>query len=338
MGESTLSHYADNILSAADKASKLTNSLLAFSRKQIMETKPEEVNEIVRTIDKILRRVIGEDIELRCSFAPDELVVMGDSGQMEQVLMNLAVNARDAMPKGGILSIGTERVELTEELSGVSLKPGSYVKITVSDTGCGIDKRTRQRIFEPFFTTKEVGKGTGLGLSIVYGIIKQHGGEVTVYSEVGNGTCFKIYLPLVESCVVRSESQPAAQVVGGTETILLAEDNEGVRGFMVQALEDYGYAVIEAVDGEEALAKYRANSDRIQLLMLDVVMPKLNGREVFDQIRKDGGSGRVLFSSGYTSDIIEQRGIVEEGVGFMAKPVTVQALLAKVREALDQVY
>ena len=263
---------------------------------------------------------------------------MGDSGQIEQVLMNLSVNARDAMPKGGILSIETERVELTEELPGGSLKPGSYVRIMVSDTGCGIDKRTRQRIFEPFFTTKEIGKGTGLGLSIVYGIIKQHGGEVTVQSEVGNGTCFKIYLPLVESCVIRPANQPVAQVVGGTETILLAEDNEGVRGFMVQALEDYGYAVIEALDGEEALAKYRANSDRIHLLMLDVVMPKLNGREVFDRIRKDGGAERVLFSSGYTSDIIEQRGIVEEGVGFMAKPVTVQVLLAKVREALDQVY
>jgi CheY-like chemotaxis protein len=286
----------------------------------------------------ILRRVIGEDIEIHCFTAPEELMIRGDCGQIEQVLMNLALNARDAMPDGGIISFRTERVDLTEGLPDTSIKPGSYACISVTDSGSGIREDIRQRIFEPFFTTKEVGKGTGLGLSIVYGIIMQHGGSVTMSSEVGNGTCFKIYLPLVESCVVRSESQPAAQVVGGTETILLAEDNEGVRGFMVQALEDYGYAVIEAVDGEEALAKYRANSDRIQLLMLDVVMPKLNGREVFDQIRKDGGSGRVLFSSGYTSDIIEQRGIVEEGVGFMAKPVTVQALLAKVREALDQVY
>jgi PAS domain S-box-containing protein len=337
LAESALARYADEILTAADKAAKLTHSLLAFSRRQIMNTKPEEINEIVRTIDTILRRVIGEDIDLHCSFAPEELVVMGDCGQIEQVLMNLAVNARDAMPRGGILSLRTECVELTGELLDAALKPGPYVRITVSDTGCGIDEITRQRIFEPFFTTKEVGKGTGLGLSIVYGIIKQHGGEVTVYSEIGKGTTFKIYLPQVKSCTTSREIEPLVPVVGGTETILLAEDNDAVRGFMVLALEDSGYHVIEAQDGEDALAKYRANSDRIHLMLMDVVMPRMNGREVYDVIRKEGGQVRVLFSSGYTSDIIEQEGIVEEGVGFLAKPVTVQALLGKVREALDQV-
>ena len=213
-GNATLGNYVDYILSAAGTAAKLTQSLLAFSRKQLMETRPEEVNNIVRTIDKILRRVIGDDIEFRCSLAAEELVIMGDCGQIEQVLMNLAVNARDAMPKGGVLSLKTERLELTEELIGSSLKPGSFVRITASDTGCGISEEIRQRIFEPFFTTKEVGKGTGLGLSIVYGIIKQHGGEVTVYSEIGKGTSFKIYLPLVESCVMSRESQPVVQVVG----------------------------------------------------------------------------------------------------------------------------
>jgi signal transduction histidine kinase len=337
-GEAILSQYANNILIAAGKAAKLTHSLLAFSRKQIIETKREEINEIVRTIDEILHRVIGEDIELRCSFAPEELVIMGDSGQIEQVLMNLAVNARDAMPAGGVLSIRTERVELSEGLLDASLKPGSYARITVSDTGCGIDEDIRQQIFEPFFTTKEVGKGTGLGLSIVYGIIRQHGGEVTVQSEVGKGTNIRIHLPLVASRRQRRESEPVIQIVGGTETILVAEDNEGVRSFMVQALEEYGYHVIEALNGEDALAKYRDNSDRIQLMMLDVVMPRMNGCEVYDVIRKEGGQVRVIFCSGYTDDIIVQKGIVaENGVGFLYKPITVQMLLKKVREALDRV-
>ncbi|MFH1028345.1 MAG: ATP-binding protein, partial [Pseudomonadota bacterium] len=276
--------------------------------------------------------------ELHCSFASEELVIMADCGQIEQVLMNLAVNARDAMPRGGVLGIKTECIELTEGMLGTVLKPGSYARISVSDTGCGIDEVTRQRIFEPFFTTKEVGKGTGLGLSIVYGIIRQHGGEITVYSEVGKGTCFKIYLPLVKSCITPRKSESTVQVAGGTETILLAEDNDSVRSFMVHALEDYGYHIIEALDGEDALAKYRANRDGIQLLLLDVVMPKMNGREVYDAVRKDGGQVRVLFSSGYTADIIEQKGLIEEGVGFMAKPVTVQVLLGKVREVLDQAW
>ncbi len=335
-GDAKLSHYANNILTAAGKAARLTHSLLAFSRKQIIETKREEVNEIVRTIDEILRRVIGEDIELRCSFAPKELVFMGDSGQIEQVLMNLAVNARDAMPTGGVLSLSTERVEVTEERPDALLKPGSYAMITVADTGCGIGDDIRQRIFEPFFTTKEVGKGTGLGLSIVYGIIRQHGGEVTVQSEIGKGTSIRVHLPLVASYRSRRESDPVVRLAGGTETILLAEDNDGVRSFMVHALEEYGYHVIEALNGEDALAKYRAGSDRIKLMILDVVMPRMNGHEVYNIVRKEGGNVRVLFCSGYTDEIIGQKGVVEEeGVDFLSKPVTMQALLAKVRETLD---
>ncbi|MFZ2949470.1 MAG: response regulator [Desulfuromonadaceae bacterium] len=337
-GEAKLAQYADNILNAADKAAKLTYSLLAFSRKQIIETKPEEVSEIVRTIDKLLFRVIGDDIELRCSLTPEELVIMGDGSQIEQMLMNLAVNGRDAMPNGGILSLRTERVELMEKLPAVSLKPGSYARITVSDTGCGISEDIRQRIFEPFFTTKDVGKGTGLGLSIVHGIIKQHDGAVTVESEVGKGTSFKIYLPLAASYYSRFESDPAVPIPGGVETILLAEDNDDVRSFMVQALEDYGYHVIEALNGEEALEKYRANRGLIQLVMLDVVMPRMNGREVYEMVRKEGGQAPVLFCSGYTDDIIEQKGMVnEKGVDFLPKPVTAQVLLAKVREILDLV-
>jgi len=331
----SLSRYADDILASAAKAAKLTRSLLTFSRKQIMENKQEDLNEIVKTSEQFLRRVIGEDIVLNCYSAPEELLIMGDSVQIEQVLMNLVVNARDAMPNGGILSIKTECLELTEELYGTSLEAGSYARITVSDTGCGIDEDILQRIYEPFFTTKEVGKGTGLGLSIVYGIIKQHGGDITVESEVGKGASFIIYLPLISSYVTCCESEPSTQILGGTETILLAEDNDGVRNFMVQGLEDNGYEVISALDGEDALAKYHVNKDRIRLALLDVVMPKMNGRDVHDAIRKDGGQVRILFSSGYASDIIEQKGLTDAGISFLAKPVTVQMLLSKVREVLD---
>ncbi|MDD2852391.1 MAG: response regulator [Desulfuromonadaceae bacterium] len=336
-GNTTLCHYVDDIMGAAERAAKLTHSLLAFGRKQVMETRPEGINEIVRTFDRIIRRLIGEGIELRYSLAPEELLIMGDSGQIEQVLMNLTINARDAMPKGGVISLKTERLELTEGLIGDSLRPGSYVRISVSDTGEGFGEAIRQRIFEPFFTTKEIGKGTGLGLSIVYGIIKQHGGDVTVYSEVGKGTCFKIYLPLMEPGDAGHADKPVVTATGGTETILLAEDNDGVRSFMAHALKEYGYQVIEAVNGEDALEKYCANRDRIQLVILDAVMPRMNGREVYDTISKMGEKVRVLFHSGYSSDIIEPKWIVEEGASFLTKPVTVLVLLGKVREALDKV-
>jgi len=336
LGESAHAHYVDDILSAADKAAKLTHGLLAFSRKQTIETKPVNINEIVSTIDRILHRIIGEDIEFHSNIAPEDLVIMGDCGQIEQVLMNLAVNARDAMPNGGSLRLTTEQVEITKNQPDYSLHPGQYARIAVSDTGVGIDKETCHRIFEPFFTTKGLGKGTGLGLSIVYGIVKQHGGEVSVCSEPGSGTCFNIYLPLVESSSTYHEVKTTFQAVGGTEVILVAEDNDSVRGFMVHALEDFGYHVIEAVDGEEALKKYRAESDRIQLVILDVVMPKMNGREVHEAIKKEAKQVKVLFSSGYTSNVIEEKGMLEAGVSFMTKPVTLQILLNKVREALEK--
>lgn len=335
-GSADLARYTDDILIAAEKAAKLTRSLLAFSRKQIIEPRPEKINDIIRAIENILKRVIGEDVELRCSVPDDELVIMADGGQIEQVLMNLAVNARDAMPKGGTLFLRSEYVSLPDGLLGTSLKAGSYVKIDVADTGCGIDETIRQRIYEPFFTTKEIGKGTGLGLSIVYGIVKQHGGDVTVESEVGKGTTFSIYLPLMLSCELPAITEPAAKSAGGTETILLAEDDDAVRGYMLQALMDYGYDVIEAVDGEDALAKYRANSERISLLLMDVVMPKMSGRDVHERIKNDGRQVKVLYSSGYAPDVIEHKWMSERGVSFMAKPVTVHVLLDKIRAALDQ--
>lgn len=335
MGEGNhLLHYVDDIISASEKAAKLTNSLLAFSRKQIITPSPENLNEIVRTIEKILQRVIGEDIEFKSILADEDLVVMADSGQLEQVLMNLAANSRDAMPNGGVLTIRTERVDIRGELSGSYIKPGSYAVISVSDTGAGIEETTKQRMFEPFFTTKEVGKGTGLGLSIVYGIIKQHHGEINVYSEPGRGTTIKIYLELIDSKTDKIGTALLAQPAGGTETILVCEDDTYVRRFMTQTLEEFGYTVIEAVDGADAICKFQTHKDRIHLMLLDVVMPKMNGKEVCNEIKKVKDDVRVLFSSGYTADIIHSKGILEAGALFVSKPVTPHQLLSKIREAL----
>lgn len=235
-----------------------------------------------------------------------------------------------------MLNLETALVHVTNDLPDDSLFPGSYARITVSDTGCGVDDEIRQRIFEPFFTTKEVGRGTGLGLSIVYGIIKQHGGAITMESELGKGTCFRIYLPLIGSRSLSPLSEPDTPVVGGTETILVAEDNDGVRHFLVKTLKDSGYQVIEAHNGQEALARYRANSSRIQLVLLDVVMPGMNGREVFETVKNEGGQVKALFLSGYAADIMEQKGILDEECAFLAKPVTAHVLLSKVREILDR--
>lgn len=326
--------YIDDILTSSEKAAKLTQSLLAFSRKQIISPKLVNLNEIVKRIDKLLLRVIGEDIEFKTILDHGELTVMADSGQIEQVLMNLATNARDAMPDGGILTIKTERVEIFGLHSYI--KPGAYAVVSVSDTGKGMDEMTKQRIFEPFFTTKELGKGTGLGLSIVYGIIKQHNGEINVYSEPGRGTTFKIYLKLVAAKSVSAEAAPLPPLIGGTETLLIAEDDNDVRGLMKNILREFGYTVIEAVDGEDAVTKFVENKDKIKLLILDVVMPKKNGKEAYEEIRKLNGDIRVLFSSGYTSDIIHQKGILDEGVNFISKPVTPHLLLSKVREALTR--
>lgn len=335
MGEGNpLRTYVDDILAASERAAHLTRSLLALSRKQIMSPKPVNLNEIVKRIDKFLMRVIGEDIELKTTLSEEDLTVMADSGQIEQVLMNLATNARDSMPDGGMLTIKTERVDISGPHGYI--EPGSYAVIAVSDTGKGMDEETRQRIFEPFFTTKELGKGTGLGLSIVYGIIKQHNGEINVYSEPGKGTTFKIYLKLIESKVKGKETAEVLRPVGGTETILVAEDDPGVRRLFKSVLEGYGYTVIEAVDGEDAVVKYIENKDRIQLLIFDVVMPKKNGKEAYEEIRKMRGDIRVIFSSGYSADIIYKKGMLEEGITLITKPVAPNLLLSKTREVLDK--
>jgi PAS domain S-box-containing protein len=334
-----LKDYVDQIFIAAEKAAFLTQSLLAFGRKQVINLRPININKIVREMETLLFRVIGEDIELKTILSPVDPVVMADTGQIEQVLMNLAANARDAMPDGGSLIIETEIASLNNEFihrHGFG-SHGTYALISVEDTGIGMDEKTQKRIFEPFFTTKEIGKGTGLGLAMVYGIVKQHDGFISVYSEAGKGTTFKIYLPLVKSEAEETESAAYyAPPTGGTETILIAEDNTEVRRFMKYVLERYGYTVIEAEDGEDAMHKFLINQDAVHLLVFDVVMPRKSGKEVYEEIRKIRPDIKILFTSGYTADIIHRKGILEKGLEFISKPALPDTLLRKVRETLDK--
>ncbi len=251
--------------------------------------------------------------------------------------MNLATNARDAMPNGGLLSIETGRIELDEKFvaeHGYG-NPGSYALLSVSDTGTGMDEMTRKKIFEPFFTTKEVGKGTGLGLAIIYGIIKQHEGFINVYSGPGKGTTFKIYLPLITASVEKAPPQEIAAPAGGTETVLLAEDDEAMRNLTTLVLVDAGYDVIAARDGEEVIEKYLENKDRIKLVILDVIMPMKNAREVYGEIKKLAPGTKMLFTSGHTAETVHKRGILEEGLNFLSKPASPTAFLKKVRDVLD---
>jgi PAS domain S-box-containing protein len=330
-------HHLQQMLDSSERAANLTRGLLAFSRKQVISPKPVDLNRIIENVEKLLRRLIGEDIELKVDLAPGNLIVMADSGHIEQILMNLATNARDAMPERGRFSISTEPVELSQNFVKVHGygKEGPYALISVTDTGSGMDVRTRERIFEPFFTTKEPGRGTGLGLSIVYGIVKQHNGYVTCYSEPGKGTAFKIYLPVIKQESAKKETASRLPVMGGTETILIAEDDGAVRELLKKILEQFGYAVIEARDGEEALRRFKENRDRVQLLIFDVIMPKKNGKEVYDEIRKIRPGVKIIFTSGYTADILHKKGILEEDLNFVSKPVEPTELLRNVRNALD---
>ncbi len=336
--DSPLKPLVDRMLSSAEKSADLTGQLLAFSRKQVISPRQVDLNGLIRGMDKLLQRVIGEDIELQLTLSDKDLFVMVDPGQVEQVLMNLITNARDSMPNGGLLSISTEKVRLDDEYGKTHdiVKMGKYAVVSITDTGGGMDEKTRLRIFEPFFTTKELGKGTGLGLSLVYGIVKQHNGNVIVYSEPGKGTTFKIYLPLVTLPVSQETISEVIIPKGGTETILVSEDNEDVRLITKKVLEEFGYRVIEAVDGEDAINKFDGHKDSIQLAILDVIMPKKSGKEAGDEIKKIKPDTRILFISGYTADIIHKKGILEEKTDFLSKPVPPRDLLAKVREILDR--
>jgi signal transduction histidine kinase/ActR/RegA family two-component response regulator len=329
----------NEVLAAAERAVVLTKRLLAFSRKQVVEVRPINVNETILGIQKMLVRTIGEDIDFHLDLKEGNLVVMADAGQLEQVLMNLVSNARDSMPEGGHLTIGTGVVELDDEYVAAYGygSPGTYALITVADTGHGMDKEIQKKIFEPFFTTKAIGEGTGLGLAISYGIIKQHGGYIKAYSEPGQGTEFKIYLPLIDgSASPSSEKVATLTVKGGNETVLLAEDDASLRKLSRIVLESFGYSVITAEDGEDAIGKFMENRDRIDLVILDMIMPKKNGKEVSEALRKVSPGIKILFVSGYTMDIIKSRELTESGFDFIHKPVRAQDLLRKVREILDK--
>lgn len=335
--DSELRPYIDQIMSSAEKSAGLTRQLLAFSRKQPLAPRETNLNDLIRGIEKLLGRIIGEDIELKTHMTGQEVHVMADPGQVEQVLMNLCANARDAMPNGGLLSISTETLHLDEAAAKTRdlTIPGIYVLISVTDTGSGMDEQTRQKIFEPFFTTKEPGKGTGLGLSIVYGVIKQHNGSIMVYSEPDKGTTFRIYLPVLATTTVEAVQVEMAVPVGGTETILIAEDSEEVRRLTKRMLEGFGYTVIEAVDGEDCLRKFAASGEDIQLVILDVIMPRMSGKEAGDEIRRINPQMKILYTSGYTADIVARKGILEEGTDFISKPATPHDLLSRVRTILD---
>lgn len=331
-------HNVDQILTSADRAARLTQSLLAFSRKRIISPQPVNLNEIITRVEKLLFRVIGEDVELKTILSEKDLIIRADSGQIEQVLMNLANNARDAMPSGGSLTIETGLVKLDTEYiktHGYG-EIGECALISVTDTGEGMDEETREKIFEPFFTTKEFGKGTGLGLSIVYGIIKQHDGYINCYSEPHKGTTFKIYLPVTAAVVEEKKVTEIILSTGGDETILLAEDDEDVKSLTKTVLEEFGYKVIEAADGEEAIRRFIDNKDKIQLLIFDVVMPRIGGKKAYEKIRKMKPDIKVIFTSGYTADFVQKRDIIEKGWGFITKPVSPTELLKKVREVLDK--
>ena len=330
----------EEIKKAGDRAAALTRQLLAFSRKQVVMPAVLDLNLIVEGMEKMLRRLIGEDIEFVENLSPSLGRVRADAGQIEQVIMNLAVNARDAMPKGGKLTIEATNVQLGEEYTKdfLPLTPGSYVLLAISDTGCGMDAETQSHIFEPFFTTKGQGTGTGLGLSTAYGIVKQSGGIINVYSEVGRGTTFKVYLkrvgePTAEGLKTEEDVVPSE----GTETVLLVEDEPAVRSLAQMTLQAKGYTVLVAGEYIEAMTLARQHAGNIHLLLTDVIMPGLNGRELADLLLALRPTMKVLFISGYTADAIAQHGILDEGVAFLPKPFTPRDLLRRVRQILDAV-
>jgi len=327
----------EQILKAGQRATSLTQQLLAFSRRQRLDPKVLDLNAIVADLEKMLRRLIGEDIDLTVALAPDLGRVEADPGQMGQVLMNLVVNSRDAMPRGGKLTIATANSEVAEAHARVDLASGSYVTLAVGDTGCGMDAETKARIFEPFFTTKGADHGTGLGLSTVYGVVKQTGGHIVAESEVGAGTTFTIYLPRMHASDEEAqEPDVSAEPLQGSETVLLVEDERIVRDLAATMLRNRGYRVVEAISGSHALEVARDHDGPLHLLVTDVVMPGMSGCELADRIASARPGIRLLYMSGYASDATARHGVVDPRAALLRKPFSPHALAAKVREALDQ--
>jgi len=327
----------EQIRKATDSARNLTRQLLAFGRRQLLRSVDLDLNEVILDLLKMLRRVIGENIELDINPGANLGTVNADAGQMEQVLMNLFVNARDAMPQGGKITLKTESAVFTPSYCRTHpwAREGRYVLLQVTDTGEGMPPDVQSRIFEPFFTTKEEGRGTGLGLAMVYGIIRQHNGFIHVYSEPSQGTVFKVYLPIVENEATEIEHELLEEAPGGTETILVAEDEEMVREVAVRILEDAGYTVLAATNGEEAIEVFNANKDRINLALFDVIMPKLSGRAVYDYVKAICPELPVLFSSGYSVNSIDTGFVIEQGMELIEKPYDPNALMLKIRQMLD---
>jgi signal transduction histidine kinase/ActR/RegA family two-component response regulator len=331
--------HAQEIAKAGERAAGLTRQLLAYSRKQVMEPRIFRPNIIVKELEAIVRRLVGDRVKVGLELADGIGAIRVDRGQLEQILLNLAVNARDAMPDGGQLKIRTANVDLEAGAEGPEGITGPQVLVSVNDTGGGMSPEVKARIFEPFFTTKDVGKGTGLGLSVVYGIVKQSGGAINVHSDPGKGTSFDLFFPRVEA-----EASPATQglaadgalLQGGTETVLLAEDEESVRRFAVRALEAHGYVVIAAAGGREAMAAFEARRAEIDLVITDVIMPDQGGRVLASFVRARSSDLPILYISGYAEEAVVSQGMLDEGEHFLQKPFAPEDLLVKVREVLDE--
>ena len=335
--EDPMRDMVEEIYDAAERAAGLTRQLLAFSRKQVMELKIVNLNTIVENISKMLGRLIGEDIKLNIAMAEDVGNIKADVGQMEQVLMNLVVNARDAMPNGGKITVETGEVILDEKYAAVhtDVEPGLYAMLTVTDTGAGMSREIQEKIFEPFFTTKRRGKGTGLGLATVYGIVKQQKGHIYVYSEEGQGTTFKIYIPVVEGQEFVKQESDSRTMPQGTETIMIVDDDPSIRKLVWDTMEPLGYQLLEAGSGEDALALFERSGGKVDLVLSDLIMPGINGQELLEALREKDPSIRTIIMSGYTDNIVVQHGVLKPGVIFLNKPLLPISLAVKIRNVLD---
>ena len=338
--DDSLREEIEEILKAGERSASLTRQLLAFSRKQVIKPEVLDLNEVINETEKMLKRMIGEDIEFQTVLKPELWKVHMDSGQVDQMFINMVVNSRDAMPQGGKLTIEMANVDLDKNYlseHGIEGAAGHYVMLAVSDTGSGMDKETREHIFEPFFTTKEIGKGTGLGLSTVYGIVKQNKGFIWVYSEPGQGTTFKIYLPKVKEGTEPEEKErtPVGDL-NGSETVLIVEDDDRVRNLARKILERYGYSVLEAENGEDALRASEEHDGSIDLMITDVVMPKMSGKETVEHLQPLYPQMKVIYMSGYTDNAIVHHGVLAPGLNFLEKPFAPEGLARKVREVLDR--
>jgi signal transduction histidine kinase/ActR/RegA family two-component response regulator len=334
-----LGYNVEQILLAAKRAANLTTGLLAYSRKQIIDPRRESLNDIVNKVERLLARLIGEDVELKTILADKDITVLADASQMEQVLMNLAINARDAMPQGGVLSLGIALadVDAGHVVQNPEARPGQFVCLSASDTGCGIAPENLRRIFEPFFTTKAVGKGTGLGLATVYGIVNQHQGWIEVESEVNQGTTFRVFLPACQETAAEViEPSVASRVRGGKETILVVEDEAPVRELVCGLLAGFGYEILQAESGVKALQLWNACKDKVDLVLTDLVMPdRLNGRELAEKLWADRPELKVIFTSGYSAEVVGKEFVIGEEMTYLQKPYHPNTLAAVVRDCLD---